>query len=151
MGHLRRRSINMSKELTRRELMRSITAGGLGRCRNHDPLVLSFGRQGQPAAVRGPQPQGPADRENAGDHRGWQGYSAPARIVDLEKDRRAGRRRRTGRNGGRFVGQAPRRRCDSGRALRLFRRAGDRRTGACHFPLYDRKQPSGYSRASAKK
>jgi hypothetical protein len=47
----------MSKEITRRELMRSITAGGLVVAGTMIPLSTVLA-QVQPAAVRGPQPQG---------------------------------------------------------------------------------------------
>jgi hypothetical protein len=48
----------MSKEISRRELMRSITAGGLVVAGTMTPLSTVLA-QVQPAAVRGPQPQGP--------------------------------------------------------------------------------------------
>jgi hypothetical protein len=52
--------ITMSKELTRRELMRSIAAGGLVVAGTMTPLSSILADQSKPQAVRGPQAQGPA-------------------------------------------------------------------------------------------
>jgi ribulose 1,5-bisphosphate synthetase/thiazole synthase len=49
----------MSKELTRRELMRSIAASGLVVAGTMTPLSSLLANQAEPVAVRGPQPQGP--------------------------------------------------------------------------------------------
>jgi hypothetical protein len=52
--------IAMSRELTRRELMRSISAGGLVVAGSMTPLSSLLFSQAEKAAVRGPQPPGPA-------------------------------------------------------------------------------------------
>ncbi len=49
----------MSKELTRRELMRSIAAGGLVVAGTMTPLSSMLAGQGEQGSVRGPQPTGP--------------------------------------------------------------------------------------------
>jgi ribulose 1,5-bisphosphate synthetase/thiazole synthase len=58
MRHIFRRLIDMPKELTRRELMRSIATGGLLVAGTMTPLSSIFADQGQPGTTRGPQPQG---------------------------------------------------------------------------------------------
>ena len=56
----------MSKELTRRELMRSITVGGLVVAGTMTPLSSILAEQAEQGAVRGPQPPGlPATRTPA--------------------------------------------------------------------------------------
>jgi ribulose 1,5-bisphosphate synthetase/thiazole synthase len=54
------RMIIMLKELTRRELMRSIATGGLVVAGTMTPLSSILADQSKPQAVRGPQAQGPA-------------------------------------------------------------------------------------------
>jgi ribulose 1,5-bisphosphate synthetase/thiazole synthase len=58
MEHIFRRLIDMPKELTRRELMRSIATGGLVVAGTMAPLSSILADQGQPGATRGPQPAG---------------------------------------------------------------------------------------------
>jgi ribulose 1,5-bisphosphate synthetase/thiazole synthase len=60
MYYLFGRWIYMSKELSRRELIRSIATGGLVIAGTMTPLASILADQSQPQAVRGPQPQGRA-------------------------------------------------------------------------------------------
>ncbi len=52
----------MSKEVTRRELMRSIAAGGLVIAGTMTPLSSVLAGQEEKAPIRGPQPQGPPEK-----------------------------------------------------------------------------------------
>jgi ribulose 1,5-bisphosphate synthetase/thiazole synthase len=61
---------DMSKEMTRREWMRSITAGGLVVAGTMTPVSSLLASQGISGAIRGPQPPGPA------------ALRTPATIVD---------------------------------------------------------------------
>jgi hypothetical protein len=62
MGHLLRRLTDMPNEMTRRQLMRSITAGGLVIAGSMTPLSSVLADQPSKDAGRGPQPAGPAIR-----------------------------------------------------------------------------------------